>query len=578
MTNLLNNNSNVKNDIEVINKLNATLVNEKKKNNRKSKSTSNVAAVSQATQTSKDVDEEFWDDLDKQEGVAPPITDTENDKNQVDSIPSDTPSTVDDAKSKKTDSKPEDNQEEKKDKSSIDFKYITRKKADGTTYMADYRKDGDKVYKWTGEFWKFQEPNYLKKEINTWILVNFPSEYFARNLNSVYAMFTSAIKPFTTLKVEGIIIPTKIHWLKIDEKTGEITAIMPQKWQPIKYQVDIIIHHEGSYVVPANPIKDSLFENFLNTSLPRKSDPEAPYCEQVKQTLGNAKGQPSKQDLLSEYSGVSLTSVVKTQKILMNIGKGGDGKGVYQAIMTPIHGNVVPIDFADMDKYNAHLLDATLIVASEVGKGKYNSEFLKAAVSGDLVEVRAIYGEKKQGIITGKFLLSANNYPRIDDFSDGLFRRLMIIEWDNQFDDESRDVDLVKKIIKSELKLVLDWCLMGLQRVINNKWKFSEVEDSKRALNNLKSTSDKVRMFVEDMEMTFDGDKKQITIKEEIFKAYNKWANDNCFEEMNTTAFWTRLGNIFPKLKEDPNLKKHSKRAVYLTGPKFKSTIPNFGN
>lgn len=427
----------------------------------------------------------------------------------------------------------------------VDYKYVTRTKVDGTTKIIDdYRYDNGIIYKWNDEYWEEQVEKHLKEEISEWILENHPKEFYARTLNSVYTMFTSSVKEFKKKKTTEIIIPTKMHWLIVNEKDGTIEAVMPRKHEPIKYQVDVLVPALGPYVIPENPIKGTKFEGFLDSSLPDKDT----------------------QELLANYSGYSLTSSTKKQKFMMMTGNGANGKGVIIEILTHLHGNPVSITLKEVDKYNDNLPGASLIFATECDKGKFPEAFLKAAVSGDQMEVRGIYGKKQTVRITAKWFLIANEIPHISDFSDAIFRRTMIIEWNKQFLGGSAKEDLAKDIINSEMKNVLHWCLEGLQKMIVDEWKFKEVEACKISLNNWKNNADKLRMFISEYDYIFDDEEatRKEFIKENLFEQFNKWAEKNNFETLNTTAFWMRMSNIFPGLKNYPNLRPNGKRAVYI--------------
>lgn len=93
-----------------------------------------------------------------------------------------------------------------------------------------------------------------------------------------------------------------------------------------------------------------------------------------------------------------------------------------------------------------------------------------------------------------------NGMPHINDFSDGLFRRIQLITWDTQFDGKNGNPepipDLEKLIAENEMDDFIIWCLQGLQRLIKNKWKFTKADDVEKALDEWKNSADKVRLFL----------------------------------------------------------------------------------
>lgn len=440
------------------------------------------------------------------------------------------------------------NQGKKPSRVPADLLFVQRKNAEGKRIIYDYRREGSDIYKWTGEYWQLQDEDDLKSEIGIWLRLTCPLDFYSRTITSVFTTFRISMLKFDEPCTNGIIIPTKGHWLKITNsgngKKTVIRAIKPCKSEPMKYQVNVTIDKEGFYNIPAEPIKGTTFEKFLNTSQPGANS----------------------QKFLAEFSGYSLSPSVIKQLMVWHVGNGGNGKSVYMEILTALHGNPVAVRLEEVGKYNSHLSSASLIYATEVKKSCFDQEFVKAAVCGEMVELRGIYSKKLNAKLNAKWVLLMNNLPHIDDFSDGLFRRTVIMEWNAKFDESNRDENLVSKVLKDELHNVLNWCLQGMVRMMDNNWKFTEVDECKLAMDTWKVSSDKVRMFVSEQEWKFDDEKKDQNSKDKefIFKQYNTWASTNNFEEMNSTAFWLRMNNIFPKLKEDPNHKKNGRRAVYL--------------
>ena len=440
---------------------------------------------------------------------------------------------------------PNDETKKKKKPPSVEFNYIMRKKPDGKRVTSDYRRDGGKIYFWTNEYWKEMDDEALRSEINVWLMKFYPADYSSRNLNSTLTMFKNAVNEFSNKNVDRIIIPTKMHWLIVDEITGVITAVKPRKWLAVKTQVDMIVSKPGIYVIPKDPIKGTSFEKYLNSSIPEKDT----------------------QEFLANYSGYSLTNSTRKQKGVMFVGSGANGKGIFIEVLSSVHGNPVSISLAEIGKYNDNLPGASLIFATECdSKGGFNESFFKAAVSGDQMEVRGIYGAKKTVRINGKWVLICNSIPHISDFSDAIYRRTIVVEFKNQFLGDAADENLARNIIKYEKKAFLHWCLDGLQKMIVNKWKFTESKSCNEAMSNWKLDADKLRMFLSENEYIFDDDVKtrKEMDKKNFFALFNNWADQNNFENMNSSNFWKRLNLIFPDLKKYPNIKSNSGRTAYI--------------
>lgn len=432
----------------------------------------------------------------------------------------------------------------------VDYIFVNQKDTNGRLIVNNYRREGSLVFKWTGEYWKEQSEELIKGYIAFWLKTNYPEEFYARNLNSIFTMFTNSIPMFAKKKIDGIIVPTRHHWLRLDEKTGEFEAIMPDREQPVKYIIDVIVPALGKFELPTAPLAfppvKSKWEKFIESSLP-----EADVRARVQ-----------------EYLGYTLTNSTRKQLMQWWLGKGANGKSVCMACVSKLHANPVSVKLAEIAQYNAHLIPASLVYATETPKKGFDEEFIKAAVAGDNVELRAIYGKKQNAELTAKWIFLMNDLPMITDFSDGLTRRINIIHWNQQFLGDKADENLVHDITtsKEEMESVLFWCLEGLQRMIKNNWKFTEAESVNKAMNEWKNAADKVRLFFVERNYHYDENKQKKTDKQTLFEAFNKWADINHFEQMSSTGFWMRTNNIFPRLKEDPDMKDKNtgRRACYL--------------
>ncbi|AQQ43258.1 hypothetical protein A8E81_10685 [Burkholderia cenocepacia] len=410
----------------------------------------------------------------------------------------------------------------------------------------NYRRQGSLLFKWTGEYWKQQEEEDIKGMISYWLKTNYPADFFARNLNSIYTMFANSVLKFEKEKIDGIIIPTRHHWLKIDEKTGNIKAIVPDRSQPVKYIIDVIVPAEGKFTIPKRisaPLK-SKFHKFLRTSL---------TDEAVRQVV-------------QEFCGYTLTNSTRKQKMQWWVGKGANGKSVLIEILSSLHGNPVSVKISEVGQYNAHLVGASLVFATETDKKGFDQEFVKQAVSGDKVEVRAIYGKKQNAQLTAKWIMLMNDIPHITDFTDAIFRRVQLVNWTKQFTEATADENLAHDIIRDEKEEVLFWCLEGLQRMIKADWKFTKADSIESSVTEWRNSADKVRLFFVERDYHYDDEKKKKNDKLAIFEAFNKWADQNNFERMSSVGFWMRASNIFPRLKEDPDMKDKNtgRRAVHL--------------
>ncbi|SDK23907.1 phage/plasmid primase, P4 family, C-terminal domain-containing protein [Methylophilus rhizosphaerae] len=426
----------------------------------------------------------------------------------------------------------------------IESIYLDRLNSDKSLFISKYRSDAGNIYRWNNHHYVLQDPKDIRNDITEWLKANHEAQLTSKNVNSIFNVFYYKMEAFSKDIQNNSYIPTMKHWLHILDN-GDVIAIKPDRNIPLTHEINVLIDKAGPYT-PKAPSKDSLFKSFIDTSLP----------------------EDDKQANVQEYVGYSLIACVLAQVFQYWLGGGGNGKGVMMEIIQALLSNSsVAISLENMGTYNDNLINKTAILASETKKKGFDVEFLKAAVAGDKIELRGIRKEKQSVKLIGKWFISGNNDFRVDDFSNGLFRRMMIVNWNATFDRKTAVKDLAKRIINEEMGIFLDWALIGLQRLKKNKLIFTTCEESEKALFNFINRADKVRMFTNEFPYEYSEDKSKFTSKEVIYENFIKYADKNGYEKLSATNFWMRFKNVYPEIDEDikADVRKNGKRIVYLT-------------
>ncbi|HDR9180340.1 TPA: hypothetical protein QDB06_000864 [Burkholderia vietnamiensis] len=425
-------------------------------------------------------------------------------------------------------------------KESIEYIYLNRKDQAGISYLNDYRRDGSSIYHWTGKFWQEVDDINMEGRIQAWLAKEHNYLYRQSVARSIRETMVRELQPFDRLGKNDVFIPGQDYWISVSE-TGVINVIEPIKDKAIKYQIDVKFKKKGIYTPKKLP-EDSRLYKYLLSTLPHEEE----------------------RKVLQEFAGYSLTNSCRAQKMLGIFGEGGNGKSVIIQLLTGIHPNPVSVDIEELRGFNMNLLNASIYFTTEAKK-KIDEEFIKAAVTGDPVMIQGKFKEKQTAVLTGKWIMAGNKVPRIEDLSLGIFRRLIIIYFEQRFDNSATQIDdLAEQILEHEKDIFLDWCLEGLKRLIDNKWKFTE---SERIANNTKivqAQADKVQVFIADHAIEYDETKAITFTKEKMFDMFIQWCDKNLFATMNSTSFWMRMAQSFPQLKEHPDMKKNGKRVVYL--------------
>jgi putative DNA primase/helicase len=95
----------------------------------------------------------------------------------------------------------------------------------------------------------------------------------------------------------------------------------------------------------------------------------------------------------------------------------------------------------------------------------------------------------------GKPVFLANTLPRVKDSSEGYFRRLILVPFNQTIPHAERDEGLKRKIIATEMPGVFNWVLAGLRRVWANK-DFTKAKAVEDAVAEYREKSDTVLGFI----------------------------------------------------------------------------------
>ena len=97
-----------------------------------------------------------------------------------------------------------------------------------------------------------------------------------------------------------------------------------------------------------------------------------------------------------------------------------------------------------------------------------------------------------------RLLFSCNTIPRnYGDKSEGFYRRLIIIRFTHAVPESKRDPDLLDKF-RAEADGIFLWALEGLQRLMNNNFKFSVTDTNIQELQRYREESNSVLSFVKE--------------------------------------------------------------------------------
>lgn len=256
-------------------------------------------------------------------------------------------------------------------------------------------------------------------------------------------------------------------------------------------------------------------------------------------------GDIERRDVAQEWYGYAMTTETKAQKALILYGSGGNGKGVFTEVLSMLIGedNISHIPLNELNKGFSRvcLFNKTANISNEnESDGKvFNTQYFKAIVGQDTINAeqkgKPVFSFKP----TAKLILSMNNLPATKDKSKGYYRRLAILNFTAQFDEENSDKDLKKKL-EEEMSGIFLWAIEGLKRLRKNDYKFSKCENMERTVKEYEiEQNPMIAFFNECLEKEEDPEYREDN--KVIYNTFKNWAQKNGhngYAGISNQRFW----------------------------------------
>lgn len=258
-------------------------------------------------------------------------------------------------------------------------------------------------------------------------------------------------------------------------------------------------------------------------------------CPKFKQFLGDIfEGDNEITTLTQETFGYCLTEETSAQKAFMFYGRGSNGKSLLAEILVNLVGkaNTSAVPLSDLDNSFARfeLVDKLLNLATEneISDGGLNTTFFKSIVAGDPIRVEKKFEQGFMYQPKCKLVFCLNNMPYSKDKSWGFQRRIILIPFKKVFTEEdpmTKNYDELLQALLSELDGIFSWALEGLERLRQNKFRFSKSEAVDAALEDYKTEVNPYYNFTKD-KLEQGSDDESIS-NESLSNSFKEWAAKN---------------------------------------------------
>ena len=259
---------------------------------------------------------------------------------------------------------------------------------------------------------------------------------------------------------------------------------------------------------------------------------------------------PRKSLTVQEFAGYCLYPKLFIHKCLFLIGSGANGKSLFINILIKVIGkeNVAALELHQLsDKFLVGTLkDKLLNVSSEVQtKSQVQDNVFKQLISGDFIQADVKHKSPFTFRPIAKYIFSMNEIPVITDRTYALARRLIVVKFNQRFEGDGEDKRLEDKLTE-ELSGILNWCLEGLRRVVEND-EIGETKQMELDKKEFLKAINPVANFVDEACVLCEAFKIG---KNKLYQGYVKYCKDSGLRPMSKIKFYNQFLSDYPQIVE----------------------------
>ena len=249
---------------------------------------------------------------------------------------------------------------------------------------------------------------------------------------------------------------------------------------------------------------------------------------------------------LQEFMGYCLLPTTKAQKMLMIIGKGGEGKsriGVVMRVLfgeSMVNGNLTKVEtnrFARAD------LEHVLVMVDDDMKLEAlpQTNYIKTIITAELpLDLERKSRQSYQGELYCRFLGFGNgSLKALYDRSDGFCRRQIILTARLRDRERIDDPYLSEKLIAEKEGIFL-WCLEGLRRLIAQNYAFTISDLARENMREAVSDGNNAVEFMASEGYIERKADEEISSRQ-LYSIYEQWCTDNAMKPLSQRSFWLFL-------------------------------------
>jgi len=315
-----------------------------------------------------------------------------------------------------------------------------------------------------------------------------------------------------------------------------------------KISVNLIPVGNGILNIDTMEVTDYTPCTILLTKFPVNYNKNAPLPKKFLKMIETTFDGDRKQiHLVQEMFGYCFLRSYFLEAIFYLAGNGSNGKTTLLNILTELlggkdSGHISNLSFKEISEPKNENMLSDLYgrysnICGDTGKGKIKeTDYIKKASGNDYIRVRKLYKESFSFKNFAKIILSFNQLPEVDDFSDGFKRRIRLLEFNHEFKegvDANKNIEEEITSDKTEMESIFLWALEGLKRLLVNK-SFSDKSSITARGMAYERKSNPMLHFVRDCVIDSPG---QFISKATLLDKYSTYAKYNKMPQITPQAF-----------------------------------------
>ena len=282
-------------------------------------------------------------------------------------------------------------------------------------------------------------------------------------------------------------------------------------------------------------------KDFCRNRLPVAYNPDAPqpvtWLHFLSQLL-----EPEDILTLQEFMGYCFIPSTKGQKMLLLIGKGGEGKSRIGIVLRALLGsnmNTGSIAKVETSPFARADLEHELVMLDDDMKLEAlpQTNNIKAIITAELpMDLEKKGQQSYQGDLYVRFIGLGNGVLQsLYDRSDGFYRRQLVLTTKEKPMDRADDPDLAEKM-KAEAEGIFLWAFEGLQRLVANNFKFTESDRIRENREAVKRDNNNIFDFMDSEGYIRRKADASISSKD-FYEIYRMWCEENSLAPLKVRSF-----------------------------------------